>query len=377
HDPPTGKNCSRSKNPNGRCTTMPGGSKPTGGLEQQVATLLAQNEVFRRALEEEKSKRIKAEEECEEMKAEDKKKQDDAGKKNANKEDDLAAKQATSAATLQMEELMGAVRELSTKIGNIDDKVKEMDEKIVKNTSQDDTPAKNTAGASDSKENGDLAERLSALLGLDSTGATEEEEKSKGKTMKSGYDLRAEDKVKLEAPWPHVRILRVPEMKGASYESLTPTDFALGYLLQAHEPEFASIKDKMMKHLFKLLTDHSDFPDNWENIRGYHAYLLKNIERGLLTWDDHEEFTELRHKYVYASNNIAKKEKSTSSSSICNDFNKGTCTFKRDHGSAKHGCSHCWAVSNRLMPHTQSTCYRLHGAPKPGAGTDQGDKLKA
>ncbi len=209
----------------------------------------------------------------------------------------------------------------------------------------------------------ELTKQVATLLGIDvrtvpGTGYQSEEDKRRGRAIRSGRELRAENEVVREVPWPHHRVYRVLDLKGAPYDGLNQTEFCYGYMMQALEPRNEEIREHMLTHLLTMLEDAKDFPDDWEAIRAYHALVLTYIERGIFGWEDKDQILALRTKYVFAM------RQSTVSCNPCPEYNKGKCQFKRDHDDLKHVCAHCFSTTGRRVPHPQTNCFKLNGMPK-------------
>ncbi len=127
-----------------------------------------------------------------------------------------------------------------------------------------------------------------------------EEDSRKGRIAKSGRELTAKNKVVKEVPWPHLRVWKAPNLKGVPYDSFTVTDFTFGHLEQINMEPDMEIRLLMHEHLRELLEDHKDLPDDWDVIRAFHALVLTQMERGLLTWRDTVAIDKLKTKYVYS-----------------------------------------------------------------------------
>ncbi len=267
--------------------------------------------------------------------------------------------------------LTSAVTQLTARVSRMDEEARGRRRERASITPRS---TRNRDHSTDSTE--ELNRRMSNLLGLNGrstgTGPTlaTEEDRRRGK-VKSGRDLKAENEVIKEVPWPHHRVYRVPDLKGAAYDGLNPTEFCYGYMLQTLDPKNVDIRDHMIRHLVNILEDHKDFPQDWEAIRAYHSLILTYLERGILTWEDRDQFTMLRHKYVFAMRQKAGTttggyggNSGNTQSNVCMDYNRGTCQHKRDHDGLKHVCSHCLGISGRKFVHAKVQCYKLNGPPK-------------
>ncbi len=74
----------------------------------------------------------------------------------------------------------------------------------------------------------EIRKRLEAMMGysslkpnpIQSYTAIDEDDRKKGKLLKSGHDLRAENEVVCTVPWPHMRIYRPGNVRGPDYDTL-------------------------------------------------------------------------------------------------------------------------------------------------------------
>ncbi|MCP3890941.1 MAG: hypothetical protein GY702_19020 [Desulfobulbaceae bacterium] len=208
----------------------------------------------------------------------------------------------------------------------------------------------------------DLREKMASILGVSNTrliDTTDEDgEKQTGKKMKSGHELRAENDIVHSVPWPHLRVHDAHVIKGADYDKLSIPQFIFAYMKQMNEPDNENIRCHMHKHLETLMDDFKEMPNDWERIRAFHSLILKHIERGWLTWDNYTEINILRQKYIFP--HIQQKI----TVYPCQDFNKGNCSWRRDHDSLKHICAHCYENFDRECHHAKQACYKLNGPPR-------------
>ncbi len=175
--------------------------------------------------------------------------------------------------------------------------------------------------------------------------------------MKSGRELKAENIIVKEAPWPHHSVWKGATQKGPAYNTMSVTDFTCSYLEQIEAQTDPSVQIQMMSHLKGLLDDHKDL-DDWDSIRTFHATVLTRMERGLIDWNDTYAIDKLRQKFVYAA------KESSRGLFLCLDFNKGTCTHTSDHAHMKHVCAFCLNTTGKQLPHGQHNCFKLNGPPK-------------
>ncbi len=309
-----------------------GDNGKTGGSQENIiAQLLSRNEELQEALEDK-----------------------DAG---------IAGFQAT--VTEELKAMSLAMKAIANKVTELDVDVRGIKTAGVNGVAP--ATVQDTATTEDSVPS-EFARQMAALLGVSEARGqsaqpkvaygNDTEDSTRGRTIKSGRELRAENIVVREVPWPHHKVYRIPNLKGAEYDDLTVSEFTFGYLAQAHENKYAEVREHMLKHLSTLLEDEKDFEDAWELIRSFHALVLTHMERGLLTWEDSEEIKTLRLKYVFAMH--AKRNQVTP----CTEFNKGTCESNKDHANLKHICSHCLLTSGRHFTHAQIDCFKLNGPPK-------------
>ncbi len=239
----------------------------------------------------------------------------------------------------------------------------------------------------------DLRRRMDELLDIGATAKPttvtkpvttltpyDEEDRRKGKALRSGRELRAENEVVVGVPWPHLRVYRFPEMKGADYDGLTVAEFMYGYVIQLNEASDPEVKSAMFKHLVILLEDAKDYPDDWPRIRAFHSLVLAYIERGLMSWKDKAQIMTMRQKYVFAPSRGRAITSGSSGSNTtkkitpCSDFNNGECSKRRDHDQMKHVCAYCYATFNRYHLHPKTECMKLHGQNKQITSSAKGAK---
>ncbi len=286
-----------------------------------------------------------------------------------------------------MEALVLMMTKLAEKVDALDNKIKSSQ------VSTDTTPQQNLDDEAETA-NQDLRRRMDDLLDIGATGqvstlspvttlvSTEDDDRRKGKALRSGRELRAENEVVVGVPWPHLRVYRFPEMKGADYDGLSVAEFMYGYVLQMDEARDPEVKAEMFKHLVTLLEDAKDYPDDWPRIRAFHSLVLAYIERGLMSWNDSARITTMRQKYVFP---LCKGRAITSGNSnrntaaqvnVCVDYNNGNCTKKRDHDQLKHICAHCYASLNKYHLHPKVECMKLHGQQKQLTNATRGAKAQ-
>ncbi len=258
--------------------------------------------------------------------------------------------------------LTSAVETLAERVTKIDKKVVGLAAEKVEQPPSTPKEGDNAAATPES-----LSIKMAQLLGTEdsslrspsvSYNTDDEEDKRRGKTVKSGRELRAESQVVHEVPWPHLRVYRAPDFKGIAYDSLTASEFVYGYIRQIEESKYSEIKSHLLKHLVDVMEDIKDYPEEWEIIRAFHALVLSQIERGLLFWDQDQKIAVLRQKYVFGrmQRNVLTQP--------CIDYNNGTCQSRKDHDGTKHICGHCYGSTGKQHLHPTIACFKLHGPPR-------------
>ncbi len=280
---------------------------------------------------------------------------------------------ADSTFLAEMAKLTSAVATLTNKVSELEkSKVPQVDEIL---SVHENEASGTTTPPTDGQEVAELREKMAAMLGLEAQksigySTIEADLKKAGTSLKSGSELRAENEVVKVVPWPHMRLYRIPSMKGPDYAELEPAEFMFAYNKQMNDPENASIKPYMERHFNSLMDDFKDMPKDWERIRAFHSLILKHIERGWLTWDNYTEINIMRQKYLFAHINETMKV------TPCEDYNAGTCGWRKDHGKYKHICEHCFDTFERECFHSKKVCFKLNGPPKAARQNTggQGDK---
>ncbi len=281
----------------------------------------------------------------------------------------------------EMESLVLLMTKLTEKVDALDSKVNNTKTTTAPTPSQEDEEDEAEVTARE------LRRRMDELLDVGATtqGTVkpvttltpyDDDEKKKGKQLRSGRELRAENEVVVGVPWPHLRVYRFPEMKGADYDGLSVAEFMYGYVLQMDEAKDPLVKAEMFKHLVTLLEDAKDYPDDWPRIRAFHSLVLAYIERGLMAWNDRVEIMTMRQKYVFAlsKGRAITSGSSTSQATPCPDYNNGNCSRKRDHDQLKHICAYCHSQFNKHHLHPKVDCMKLHGQQKQLTNTTRGQK---
>ncbi len=69
------------------------------------------------------------------------------------------------------------------------------------------------------------------------------------------------------APWPHHEVFRSDTGKGATYESLTHSEFVSGFLAQAETETYAKYSAHLLRYLRELFDDFVDGDGDWSRIR--------------------------------------------------------------------------------------------------------------
>ena len=212
---------------------------------------------------------------------------------------------------------------------------------------------------------------------------------SNGKGKKqTGKNKTAADVVEVDVDvyWPHLHV-RGPGGEPLNYESLTFPLFVQGYTQVMRDTKDKKIRSLMLAHLQELAMDASTFP--WEWVRGFHAAVLTDMERGKCTWGTHRRIQTIRHREIEMRSiartnpqvlapltatqpqtaiiaapkpvSITTNDHSVKSLQICVPYQSGQCSQKYDHDGLKHLCQFCWENYFNKHKHASAVCNKKHG----------------
>ena len=177
-------------------------------------------------------------------------------------------------------------------------------------------------------------------------------------TKKSGAVIKGNDNVKTRIDWPHFYIRQGPRRTMPTYEELSSTEFALGFLRMIRDPGSQMDTPRMLDVLAEVLEDTVDF--GWENARNYYLLVGQDVEQSRMTWNDKQRMMQLRmtHSRVVLPPNDSPKQKGAGAvkAKCCAPFQRGTCDKEGDHGAFKHACDFCYRVKSKLFPHAEMDC---------------------
>ncbi len=201
------------------------------------------------------------------------------------------------------------------------------------------------------------------------------------KVKKSGRDLTAEDCHGCTIPWPHHKVRVGLERRGQKFDKLMVSEFVLGFMRQCKDEKFEKDKEIMHDFLMDLMEDHTDWPEEWENIRSFHSVFLAMVESGEATWTDTAKISKMKNRMIYAGSNKSSSTSTTNSKThtaqptrtdkptvVCYKYQTAECYKEDGHQGFTHCCSYCLREKGRMVKHPERDCYSLHGGPKKRFG---------
>ena len=117
-------------------------------------------------------------------------------------------------------------------------------------------------------------------------------EKLKSKRGGGSVDVLVEKRV----AWPHDVILGGQNRTRVTYDQLSLTQFAQGFIKNVLEEKSEKIREKMLMYFADLMEDATDF--SWSNAKAANAVILCEMERGRLTWKDSDRLDRLRRAHA-------------------------------------------------------------------------------
>ena len=181
--------------------------------------------------------------------------------------------------------------------------------------------------------------------------------------------------------WPHSHLKLHFVAKERKYDELSLAEFCAGYMSILKICK-TSHREARIAHLEELMYHATTKP--WKCILNYHAACLLEIERGNLKWGDNFQLHGLQSTTLNNPNTNVRTQGGFSSKSsgsgannsqnsgsedrvwFCKNFQRGNCTFSRDHYGQlngenqllKHICAKCWLTIKKQSPHSEqsNTC---------------------
>ena len=184
-----------------------------------------------------------------------------------------------------------------------------------------------------------------------------------GQGKKSGRLRTTSHIVRKHVEWPHFHIFRGGDRAPVEYDSLTISEFVLGYthIVRTAEKKLVPL---LLIHLTELMSDTAEY--SWESVRNFHGILLQKMEMSLLTWYDQQGIQELRRVYAQRTSYTQATVPTSvnpKTGKCCQDFQTGKCAQPQDHRSAqgwvRHACIFCHQQTGYFYNHPQRDCRRL------------------
>ena len=164
--------------------------------------------------------------------------------------------------------------------------------------------------------------------------------------------------------WPQEYVLSGSKKKRVQYDQLNVTQWMADFCRIMKEETNLENKEHMLDYLIQLLEDANGF--SWD--AASHAVLLCRMEQGdVKNYMQVEKIDRIRranaqrHGVGSSSNSSFKSQIQKSiKSSPCLYFNKGSCTYTKNHETRgvtyRHVCSACFNASGRHFPHSEIEC---------------------
>ena len=92
--------------------------------------------------------------------------------------------------------------------------------------------------------------------------------------------------VKKSVDWPQHFILTGTHKTRPSYDYLTITHWASGFVRCIQKEKSENVRASMLDYLGNLMEDASDF--SWDSAKACHAILLTNMEADRISWNEIE-----------------------------------------------------------------------------------------
>ena len=217
-----------------------------------------------------------------------------------------------------------------------------------------------------------------------SASSSSEEEKSRKKKekrkKKSGKEKKLTSYVKYPQKWPHSHLKFHFVSKDKRYDDLSIPEFCAGYMSILQSCKSSQMKHRIA-HLEELMYHATTKP--WKCVLNYHAACLLEIERGNLKWGDNFQLQGLQNTTLYAGQSLTNNSSRNNNGGFgsdagnfsqknngsgervwfCRNYQKGVCTFSRDHYGQlkgenqmlKHICATCWLASKKQSTHPEES----------------------
>ena len=133
------------------------------------------------------------------------------------------------------------------------------------------------------------------------------------------------------------------------------------------EPD-SNVRTHMLDYLVSLLDDAQDF--SWDSAKASHAVLLCRMEQGEVgSYLDTDKIDRIRRanaqRHSAGHSNFSNKTK-VKKSTVCQYFNKGTCSFSDSHTTKntffKHICNNCHVALGKSFSHPETECSNKRNA---------------
>ncbi len=191
----------------------------------------------------------------------------------------------------------------------------------------------------------------------------------KKRTYKSGRDMTAEDCEDARAPWPHHRVFKGENMRGAPYDSLDECEFIYGYMALMEDEKWRKDKNAMISYLKDFMEDAKDRSISWTTARNFHGMFLTLLERDSIKWSDSDEISKMKGRYMRNQGQQQQDKPPQAKPPIdahivpCMPYQQGNCTRQDNHNGVHHICVNCWRTKGRLHKPPERECYAIVGAP--------------
>ena len=114
----------------------------------------------------------------------------------------------------------------------------------------------------------------------------------------------------------------------------------------------------MFDYLGRLI--QSSLDSSFEIVRGAHAVVLQEMERGVVSWENIEEVEKIRLLYTnkVAANSESSKSTSENKRVVCSYYNSGRCKLPADHQrdnlTFRHICMYCYRTVRKAYNHPEN-----------------------
>ncbi|MCP4256582.1 MAG: hypothetical protein GY774_03535, partial [Planctomycetes bacterium] len=165
------------------------------------------------------------------------------------------------------------------------------------------------------------------------------------------------------------------DMLGATYDSLTVEEFAVGFMRQANDKRFKKVSKYMRRYYVEIMDDAKDRL-NWPTVRAFHAVFMTLLEKGEIKWKKKSKIELLKTKHIYTArfddhNNQQRRsiekapppKKPEKPLIPCPNYQKGNCPFKEDHDNLSHCCANCYRKNGDDNKHPEANCFDIIGVP--------------